>query len=114
MVFTLHFAAQHFDAKRDHARALELIQEAIAHTPTLINLYVAKARIYKVPPPPHRHPMKAIRPLSLTSSFSPSVAACSTPVATPRPPLGWRSPASWTSPTGLFCFSPKLFTFILF
>jgi len=102
VVFTLHFAAQHFDAKRDHARALELIQEAIAHTPTLINLYVAKARIYKVPPP-HHHPMKAI---NADIFVFPSVAACSTPVATPRPPLEWRSPASWTWPTGLFSFSP--------
>jgi peptide alpha-N-acetyltransferase len=49
-VFTLHFAAQHFDAKRDYTRALELVQEGIAHTPTLVNLYVAKARILKVRP----------------------------------------------------------------
>lgn len=48
MVFALLFAAQHYDAKGNFSRALELIEEAIAHTPTLINLYVAKARIYKV------------------------------------------------------------------
>lgn len=47
LAFTLHFAAQHFDSRGDYQRALLLIEEAIAHTPTLINLYVAKARIHK-------------------------------------------------------------------
>eukprot|EP00455_Lapot_gusevi_P000459 TRINITY_DN1020_c0_g1_i5.p1 TRINITY_DN1020_c0_g1~~TRINITY_DN1020_c0_g1_i5.p1 ORF type:complete len:606 (+),score=183.13 TRINITY_DN1020_c0_g1_i5:520-2337(+) len=42
------FAAQHFDYyRRDTARALELIDAAIEHTPSNIDLFVAKARIYK-------------------------------------------------------------------
>jgi len=40
--------AQHYDWLGDIPRALSLIDEAINHTPTLINLYIAKGRIYKV------------------------------------------------------------------
>eukprot|EP00455_Lapot_gusevi_P002213 TRINITY_DN1085_c0_g1_i2.p1 TRINITY_DN1085_c0_g1~~TRINITY_DN1085_c0_g1_i2.p1 ORF type:complete len:771 (+),score=295.90 TRINITY_DN1085_c0_g1_i2:64-2376(+) len=48
LVWAYLFAAQHFDYyRRDTARALELIDAAIEHTPTAIDLYVAKGRIYK-------------------------------------------------------------------
>ena len=42
------FAAQHYDAHhRDTARALAAINAAIAHTPTVVDLYLCKGRIYK-------------------------------------------------------------------
>ncbi|KAI9596121.1 NMDA receptor-regulated protein 1-domain-containing protein [Syncephalis fuscata] len=46
-LWTLFYLAQHFDKLGNHARALELIDEAICHTPTLVELYMAKARIFK-------------------------------------------------------------------
>jgi len=48
LLFALFFLAQHYDWLGDIPRALNLIDEAINHTPTLINLYIAKGRIYKV------------------------------------------------------------------
>ncbi len=49
MVFLwlLLFAAQHYDTKKDYKQALILIDEAIEHTPTLVEAYTAKARILK-------------------------------------------------------------------
>jgi tetratricopeptide (TPR) repeat protein len=47
LLFTLYFAVQHYDARGDYSRALQLVEEAITHTATLTNLYAAKARIYK-------------------------------------------------------------------
>lgn len=47
VVWTLLFLAQHYDYKRDTEKALEYINAAIDHTPTLIELFIAKGRIYK-------------------------------------------------------------------
>lgn len=47
LLWALFFAAQHYDRLRDWTEALRLIDEAIAHTPTLIDLYICKARIAK-------------------------------------------------------------------
>ncbi|XP_050682768.1 N-alpha-acetyltransferase 15, NatA auxiliary subunit [Leptidea sinapis] len=47
LLWTYYFAAQHFDYKMDTARALSFIDAAIEHTPTLIELFIAKGRIYK-------------------------------------------------------------------
>ncbi|TMW46258.1 hypothetical protein DOY81_008658 [Sarcophaga bullata] len=47
VVWTLLFLAQHYDYKRDTDKALEYINAAIEHTPTLIELFIAKGRIYK-------------------------------------------------------------------
>jgi peptide alpha-N-acetyltransferase len=40
--------AQHFDKLNQQERALKYINEAILHTPTLVELYMVKARIAKV------------------------------------------------------------------
>lgn len=40
--------AQHFDAMGKSQKAMELINEAIQHTPTEMQLYMIKAKIYKV------------------------------------------------------------------
>jgi len=47
LVWALYFAAQHYDQLRQLPKALELINEAIAHTPTVLELYMVKAKIYK-------------------------------------------------------------------
>lgn len=47
LLWTLYFAAQLWDFFGDHSKALDLINEAITHTPTALDLYLAKARIYK-------------------------------------------------------------------
>lgn len=47
LLWTLYFLAQHYDFLRDTTKALEYINAAIEHTPTLIELFVCKGRIYK-------------------------------------------------------------------
>lgn len=48
LLWAYYFAAQHFDFKKDTDRALHYIDAAIEHTPTLIELFIVKGRIYKV------------------------------------------------------------------
>lgn len=47
LLWAYYFAAQHFDHKKDTDRALHYIDAAIEHTPTLIELFIVKGRIYK-------------------------------------------------------------------
>lgn len=47
LLWTLYFMAQHYDHLRETQKALEYIDAAIEHTPTLIELFVTKGRIYK-------------------------------------------------------------------
>lgn len=42
-----YFLAQHFDFLNNYELALSYVNEALEHTPTLIELYVVKAKIYK-------------------------------------------------------------------
>jgi len=42
-----YFVAQHFYFRRNFEQALEYINKAIEHTPTVVDLYVLKAKIYK-------------------------------------------------------------------
>lgn len=46
-LWCLYFAAQHYDRLSQWPKALELINEALLHTCTLQELYIAKARICK-------------------------------------------------------------------
>ena len=48
LVWTYYYLAQHFDFKRDIEQALNYIDRALEHTPTLIELFVFKAKIFKV------------------------------------------------------------------
>ena len=48
LVWTYYYLSQHFDFKRDIERALYYIDKALEHTPTLIELFVFKAKIFKV------------------------------------------------------------------
>lgn len=47
LLWSLYFLAQHYDFMRDTETALKYIDAAIEHTPTLIELFVTKGRIYK-------------------------------------------------------------------
>lgn len=47
LLWTMLFLSQHYDHLRQTEKALEYINLAIEHTPTLIELFVTKGRIYK-------------------------------------------------------------------
>lgn len=47
VLWTLYFLAQHFDFKHNTSQALEYINRAIEHTPTLVELYMTRGRILK-------------------------------------------------------------------
>jgi peptide alpha-N-acetyltransferase len=47
-LWTLYFIAQHYDHLEDADMALEYIDRAIEHTPTLIEAYMIRAMIFKV------------------------------------------------------------------
>lgn len=47
LLWTLYYLAQHYDHLRESEKALDFINAAIDHTPTLIELFVTKGRIYK-------------------------------------------------------------------
>jgi len=46
-LWLLFFTAQHFYFKRDFARSFKYLDAAIEHTPTVVDLYVLKAKLYK-------------------------------------------------------------------
>lgn len=46
-VWTLYFLAQHHSHLGQHEKALELLDTAIAHTPTLPELYMFRGRVLK-------------------------------------------------------------------
>eukprot|EP01137_Pigoraptor_chileana_P020676 Opistho-2@83350 len=46
-MWSLHFLSQHYDALGRTSDALACIEEALLHTPTLIDLYIVKARVLK-------------------------------------------------------------------
>jgi len=48
LLWVYHYLAQHYDYLDDMQKALTYIDMAIAHTPTLIELFVTKGRIFKV------------------------------------------------------------------
>ncbi|OXA45499.1 N-alpha-acetyltransferase 16, NatA auxiliary subunit [Folsomia candida] len=47
LLWTYYYLAQHYDYHRDTDTALAYIEKAIEHTPTLIELFMCKGRIYK-------------------------------------------------------------------
>ncbi|XP_026679216.1 N-alpha-acetyltransferase 16, NatA auxiliary subunit [Diaphorina citri] len=47
LLWVYHYLAQHYDHLGDTMKALNYINAAIDHTPTLIELFVTKGRIYK-------------------------------------------------------------------
>eukprot|EP00042_Codosiga_hollandica_P030311 m.175612 g.175612 ORF g.175612 m.175612 type:complete len:807 (+) comp53323_c0_seq2:80-2500(+) len=47
LVWAKYFLARLYDDQGKHAAALEMLNSAIQHTPTLLELYTAKAKVYK-------------------------------------------------------------------
>ncbi|KAM9965218.1 hypothetical protein ACTFIW_005028 [Dictyostelium discoideum] len=47
VLWCLYYLAQHFDRINDHSNSLSYINQAIEHTPTCLDLYVVKAKLYK-------------------------------------------------------------------
>lgn len=47
LLWTLFLLAQHYDQRKQYDKAIEKIDDAIAHTPTVIDLYLVKGRIFK-------------------------------------------------------------------
>lgn len=47
LMWTLFYLAQHYDRRGEYDAALSKIDEAIEHTPTVIDLYLVKSRILK-------------------------------------------------------------------
>lgn len=48
LLWVYYYLAQHYDYLKQTEKALNYIDLAIEHTPTLIELFVAKGRIFKV------------------------------------------------------------------
>ena len=46
-LWLMYFISQHFYFRRDFEQALSYINKAIEHTPTVVDLYILKAKIYK-------------------------------------------------------------------
>jgi hypothetical protein len=47
MLWLYYYTAQHFYFLKNFEKSLEYINKAIEHTPTVIDLYIVKAKIYK-------------------------------------------------------------------
>ena len=86
LLWVFYYLAQHYDYLQNTEKALSFIDAAIEHTPTLIELYVTKGRIYKVS-----------GDANWRFSF---ISRCSTPVIPKRPTGGWTKRRVWTRPTG--------------
>uniref|UniRef100_A0AC34QHT3 Uncharacterized protein n=1 Tax=Panagrolaimus sp. JU765 TaxID=591449 RepID=A0AC34QHT3_9BILA len=47
IMWTLYFLAHHYDYMNEHIKAEDFIEKAIAHTPTVVELFLCQARIKK-------------------------------------------------------------------
>ena len=48
LLWTLYYIAQHYDYHSQHDKAISTIKAAVVHSPTVVELYMTKARILKV------------------------------------------------------------------
>lgn len=48
LLWAYYYLAQHYDFLGNTDKALHYVNQAVDHTPTLIELFVCKGRIYKV------------------------------------------------------------------
>ena len=48
LLWTFYFLAQHYDYNKEYDKAFEMVNAAIGHTPTLIELFLLKGKLYKV------------------------------------------------------------------
>ena len=47
-LWVLFFLVRHFTTIGDTQKAMEYVEKAIEHTPTMMELYMTKAKVYKV------------------------------------------------------------------
>merc|ERR1719322_2088893 len=47
LLWVYYFLAQHFDHKEEYQKAFEMLEAAISHTPTLIELFLLKGKLFK-------------------------------------------------------------------
>ncbi|ORX62151.1 N-terminal acetyltransferase A, auxiliary subunit [Hesseltinella vesiculosa] len=47
LLWCLYYLAQHYDFHKQHDKAMDVIEKAIAHSPTVVELYMTKGRILK-------------------------------------------------------------------
>lgn len=47
LLWVLYYLSQHYDFLKEYNKALEIVDEAINHTPTLIELFMLKGKIFK-------------------------------------------------------------------
>ena len=48
LVWTMYFLAQHYDQLGNTAKALQFVKLVEEHTPTMVEIHMIKAKIYKV------------------------------------------------------------------
>ena len=48
MLWLLYYLGQHYDYKKEYDKAFEMVNAAVEHTPTLIELFLLKGKLYKV------------------------------------------------------------------
>ena len=48
LLWLYYYLGQHYDFKKEFDKAIDIVEKAIEHTPTLIELFVLKGKIYKV------------------------------------------------------------------
>ena len=48
LLWVYYYLAQHYDHKEEYGKAFEMVEAAITHTPTLIELFLLKGKLYKV------------------------------------------------------------------
>lgn len=88
LLWVYYFLAQHYDYLKQTEQALHYIDAAIEHTPTLIELFVTKGRIYKVKL--FKNPTNTLA--NVLFFF------CSMPVIHKTPTLGWMKRKPWIPP----------------
>ena len=48
LLWVMYYLGQHYDHKKEYDKAFEMVNAAIEHTPTLIELFLLKGKLYKV------------------------------------------------------------------
>lgn len=93
LLWVQYFLAQHYDMIDQQTLSLEYINAAIESTPTLIELFLIKAKIYKVG-------FVAVTVLTSSLGFWRQPLSRRSMLATSkRLPSGWMRPRLWTPPT---------------
>ena len=68
LLWVYYFLAQHYDHKKEYDKAFEMVDAAIAHTPTLIELFLLKGKLFKV-----RNKSSVVTPVVAAHSYASNV-----------------------------------------